>query len=288
MLECRVRSGTSPSLCGWSEYVSPSTPPKKYRVQSYTEDFYFCAGSQGIICNGDPGFLSRNHDQVTSSSSSYSSTTCGKTIVGTRNFGSDVAAAPCTQYPGPLSSSDAGHSADANMTGAPAQTGFANTAQSATSLTYGPSGACAFAGGTTYLNVTSGLRTWTLSDEDTEADAIARFQAANSFGSWLEVGVDCSVPACCLAKYEERTAGFSFGYQDAQFKVIATGLTPSTNYDALVRIYRREYGVGDYELYDTMIVPGTTDGSGNFEVTDDVPNDVGYETYAAWASVQLA
>jgi hypothetical protein len=281
-LECRTRSG-NPALCGYQEYVSASTPPKKYRVQTYNEDKQNCSYI-GTGCAADPH--GSTHSTVVNATSTYSSTTCGVTNVGTRNFGGSTDSGACVDYTGSLGSSQASGDESDDMTGAPAVTFFTLTTSTATHLLYTGNNTCTDRGGNS--NIVRGTSDWALTVEDTESDAIARFQAGTSFGSWLEVGVDCSVPDCCLAQYEPRTSGFSFVYADAQYRVTASGLLANTNYEARVKIYRRTYGSGSYTLYQTAIVSGTTDGSGNFSVTGDVPNDRGYDTYAGSALIFLA
>lgn len=279
-LECRTRSGT-PTICGHSEYTAtPSVPPKKYRVQTNTQDFQLCNGGEAQVCSGSAGSVGRTHVVVTTSSSTYSATTCGKTIAGTRTYGGDVGSS-CVAYGGSLPSSDSSHCADCDMSGAnPTVTGFTRTTFTTTSLIFQASNVCYFASPGNWGKIMSGDYTFGLSVEDTEADAITRFQAATAFGSWVTVGGGCSNPACCLAQYESRTSGFSFTYADAEWKATASGLTPSHAYDCHVDIYRRAYGSGSYVLYQTLVVGGTSDGSGNIEVTGDVPNDAGYDTYA--------
>jgi len=49
-----------------------------------------------------------------------------------------------------------------------------------------------------------------------------------------------------------------------------------------VNIYRRLYGVGSYSLFETLEISGTTDSLGNLDLgLFDVPNEEGYESYAA-------
>lgn len=132
-----------------------------------------------------------------------------------------------------------------------------------------------------------------LSDEDTEADAIARLLASDdgAWSSWRVVGDGtggtCVNPACCTALIEARGDSASFLYQESQWRVTKGGLTPSAAYEAHVAIWRREYGsLGPYIKYATMIVPGTANGSGNIQIDGTVPNDAGYETYAAAACLE--
>lgn len=132
----------------------------------------------------------------------------------------------------------------------------------------------------------TGTRTETLTEEDTEQDAIDRLLAASSWSEWREPSYLCTQPSCCLAKYQDRD-GFTIDYQDCQWKVVRTGLTPSTSYIVKVQIWRREYGVGTFVLYATLEETVMTDGAGNLEKIGDVPNDLGYESYAHSACVLI-
>ena len=111
-----------------------------------------------------------------------------------------------------------------------------------------------------------------LTNEDTESDAITRLLAGSSWSAWAG-GIQ-------LAQYEQRTSGFSFAYQDAEYRARLAGLTPLTTYNADIQIYRRVYGTGAYVLYQVITISGTTDGGGNFSEIGSVPNDPGYQTYA--------
>lgn len=144
-------------------------------------------------------------------------------------------------------------------------------------------------GGYLRCPVPGDFRKYELTIEDTEADAIARLQAATSFGSWIASGgIGCAgtPPPCCLAKYQSRTTGFDIAYADAEARVTATGLSPSVGYTAKIELYRRPYGSGSFAHYQTATVTGVSDGSGNLTTTTaTVTNTKGYETYAATSSL---
>jgi hypothetical protein len=84
-----------------------------------------------------------------------------------------------------------------------------------------------------------------------------------------------------LARWQNRTSGFNLVYQEAQWRLVFTGLAASTAYAVQVKMYRRTYGTGGYTLYQTQTAQGTSDGSGNLTLSGDVPNAYGYETYAS-------
>lgn len=282
-LECRTRGGTA-TLVGHDEFTSPSTPPKKYRDMSVSGYWATCDYS-GFGCTGH---VDANRMEY-AGTCNYSATTGSATNTFNRKYGvnTDCNTPPTTSaYDNPLC--ERPYTPDTGSNGDYPSIATITTSGLTRKWDYenGTWAPCTQAGGV--YRTWHGEVDWVLSTEDTEADAIARLVAGTSWGSWLTVGGGCSLPACCLANYEPRTAGFSFAYQEAQLRVTASGLTPSTNYDAVVPIYRRTYGSGSYAVYELLIVSGTTDGSGNFSVTTDVPNARGYDSYAGSPIVVLA
>lgn len=268
-LQCRVRSGTV-TICGHSEYTSPSTPPRKYLTQTASGGEYWC-GRSGGGCTGSYTNQSKN---VYAGTFVYNASTCATTNTQTKKFYGDGAAGSCTGDAPTLYSTDA---MAANW--AP---GFIDAGPTLTTTptnkTWDFSGVCAY--GASF----NGTAASDLTDEDVESAAISRFNAANAFGSWTNSGAGgCTgtPPSCCLAKYESRTSGFSFAYAEAEARVTATGLTPSTLYTAKIELYRRTYGSGTYVLYQTVETTGTSDGGGNLTTgAITVTNTKGYETYA--------
>jgi hypothetical protein len=130
-----------------------------------------------------------------------------------------------------------------------------------------------------------GTVTETLSDEDTETDAIGRLLAGAGgvWGSWNPVGDGtggtCLPSACCLTSYQIRTSGDSFAYEEAQWKAEWASLQPSPMYFTQLHVMRRVYGINPYVAYQTMLISGTSDALGNLELIVDVPNLRGYDTY---------
>lgn len=126
----------------------------------------------------------------------------------------------------------------------------------------------------------------TLSNEDTEANAIARLMAgaAGTWTSWTPTGDGtggtCLPGTCCLARWEERETGFDFAYQDAEWRVQRTGLTPSTTYTLKVELWRRPFGTGSFALYGVQYFTAMTDGAGDLDADGPVDNEMGFETYA--------
>ena len=148
------------------------------------------------------------------------------------------------------------------------------------------------------VRITAGVNLWrrvvggplvdTLSDEDSDADAITRLLAGagGTWGSWIGTGDGtggtCVPSSCCLARWEERTTDFDFEYHEAEWRVQRTGLTPSASYSIRVHLYRRAFGVGAYVLFGYQTFGAMTDGAGNLDVDGPVDNEQGFETYAGF------
>lgn len=263
---CRTRGGTA-TLCGLEEYTSPSSPPKKYRTGTITKNTHSTSTSDGFtVCNPGPFSCMANRT----------------TIEGTLSFSAlDCSITECpveTRYTQPSPSScDLEEGEPEEFCGADAEilacggsptvtpTSWTETRSESGELSCGEG----VAGDYTFECSSNG----SLSDEDTDADAIARAQTS-AWGEWGEV---------CSATWEQRVSGFSFAYQDAQWRITESGLTPSTSYDFTVEYWRRPYGggPGDWVLFATLALSESTDGSGDLITTEeDIPNVAGYETEA--------
>lgn len=271
-MECRQRGGTA-SLVGCPEIVNTSTPPRSYRhgtINGSTESRNYglnpCFSTYGTsICNY-------------SGTTQYDKATGVVTYGGVNEcdgvtFGVGV---PC--YAGCPSSCTEVFSCT--------QTGW----------TTAPSGVCCY-NGANYILTVNAARTAVFDDEDLESDAVARLLAGagGTWGSWNLTGdgvSGCLPQICCLAQWQTRTTGFSFAYNEGQFRISNSSgsLAPSSNYNCKVKIYRRVSGVvGPFFLYQTLVFPVTTDGSGDIApFAGDVPNDQGFETYSGSAGFFLA
>jgi hypothetical protein len=118
--------------------------------------------------------------------------------------------------------------------------------------------------------------TETLSEEDTEDDATGRaFAGGVNWTAWAEV---TTAQTQARSFYEART-GFSFAYQEAEYRFTSSSAAPSVEYVATFNVYRRAYGGGAWTLYATGTDSATSDGSGNLTISGAVPNTVGWETY---------
>lgn len=262
-LFCRTRGGIA-ALVGCAEFV-PSNPVRAYRLATASGSAT-TKGYAGPVCAGvETNTVTCVYTGFTQYDPSTGVPTNGGSLV-------------CNGIP--------------SGTGCPCSFNDAcniNFTFSATVATEGLTNACCPDGSTgNSLKSTATTFKATLTDEDLESDAIARLLAGTGgiWSSWNPIGDGtggtCLADSCCEAEYEQRTASFSFGYQESQFKADMTLLDPSTNYVLSMKLYRRLYGsLGPWSLVLTSNYGFTSDALGTAEVTDDVPNLEGYETYMA-------
>lgn len=285
-LQCRVRGGTA-ELCGHSEFPNAtggvSVPPKKYRTKTASGTLEDCAYSTSSCTGSQSGAK-----YVYSGSCTYNISTCAAT--NTLNYKEYNNAGTC---PASTLSSDTAQLCSWGDSTSPSSTScLMDVTVTKTRVDRTGTGTCCSSGSSS--TVRTGSMYWELTDEDTEADAIARLLAGagGTWGAWTASGATgCTgtPPSCCLAKYESRTSGFTFEYYESEARVVATGLTPSTNYNIKIELYRRAYGSGTYEWYQTASTSAMSDGSGNLTSSGvTVTNTKGYETYAKVSSIYPA
>lgn len=246
-LTCRTKGGLA-ALCGHAEFASPSTPPLLYHTltangtnvsANYTDS--------GCTVPAVPSGNSCTH----AGSVVYDADDCS--VVTSGGF-------TCTGGQSGGVTTDLGSS---NC--------FITVSKTPTTQSAAPTGFCCPDGGIFSKQVTFGL-ILTLSDEDTEEQAIARLLASVD---WSDYGANCA------AGWEPRTIATTFLYQEAEFKVDMSSLTPGGNYLLKLKVYRSVWGMGDFVLLYTLIYPVTADGSGNAQVTGTIPNDNGFDTMVA-------
>jgi hypothetical protein len=261
-LQCRNRGGTA-TLCGYSEYTSASTPPKKYRIKTlsgttvgdvWTDTTCDTFGCQSVDTFSGTCYYNSSNCTLTENGRRVRTGSCPNENVATCAIGVFIS-------------------------------GGDTEVLTQTTRTILNSLNCIPDVSTSFSRPSNPTAAETLSDEDTDQDAIDRLLAGagGTWSAWFDAGgTGCTgvPPPCCLARWEERTTGFSFTYQESQYRVTASGLNPSTSYTARVEIYRRTFGSGTYTLFQTLTVNGTTDGSGDFSEDGDVPNEEGFESYA--------
>lgn len=118
----------------------------------------------------------------------------------------------------------------------------------------------------------TGNATATLTNEDTDDNAIVRLLNDSDWGP-------CTGIPCCLAQWQVRT-GQDFIYNEARWALTFSGLNPGQRYGSIVETFRRVYGVGSYVPFQTIMVTGTADGTGNLVINGIVPNEIGFQTFA--------
>lgn len=262
-LECRTRGGTA-TLCGYSEFTSPSTPPKKYRTMTHSGE------RLGIIHNEFPGCVTVfcSFTDTYAGSSIFAEANCAPSSSGTRTRTGSCSSNGVFAFNG-INAGNINDTDTIHLT--------------ATTRTVTSTLACSFG----FRRPSQPTQIDELIDEDTEADAITRLLAGGggTWSAWTATGdgsgSTCIPSSCCLARWQERTSGFSFAYQEAEFRARITGLTPGAEREVLIQVYRRAYGAGSYELFQTLSYIETADGAGEIEIIDEVPNLLGYETYVS-------
>ncbi len=281
-MECRTRGGEA-ELCGFPEYGTPSSPPKYYRtktIDGYRPVCDYLKTTANVVC-GAPNEFSARDGQRWGGFCSYNSLDCSFTSntfskYDFFNTGGCSAVEPTTNVSAPACSADPNVSSGGGWVDPPVIT--------TTSQEWEARSEC-YETGSTYRQEMGGYWINELSDEDTEDDAINRLLSGGggTWGSWIAqgaTGCDTVPPACCLAKYQQRT-GDSFIYQEAEWRVIVTGLSPGSSYSIEVDYWRSAYGANSFSLFQTLTYVSSADGSGIATFTGAVPNEVGYETYPA-------
>lgn len=263
----RSKGGTA-TILGYSEYVSPSTPPKKYTLKTFSgvRDARFTSATAD--CSGSPSCWITD---TLSGTCTWNLTTNSEDNTGGQ-YNRVQTAPTCTGTlaPGVYPSNTIG--SPSTLVG-DSQT-FTQTTNSISNLLF----PCYSDGGQS-LKRTACNPEEVISVEDTESAAISRLMASTSYSSWATVVTQGGIKSL----YEARTTGFAQQYQYAQWQVGLTGLTPLTIYNGSAIVYRRLQGTsGAWAFVSTQVLSGSTDISGNF--TDgpfDLPEARGYE-YTVW------
>lgn len=227
-LACSSESGVG-TLCGYSEYTSPSTPPKKYRVQTISGYSRVCQGTSA--CPG--GIFGHSWaDNIYSGTYSYSAVDCSETNAENMEIFWNLALGV------PYTCGDSGVFFSNNAVAGPSF----NTHAAFQGLDPGNAEVLTQTTGSTVANevcdyngvagqILYGTVSKALSDEDTEADAMAR--------ATLTPG------ASCIAAVESRGAGdFVFNFVAVAYDLNCTGLFPGQNYHVSVDLVEEDYGGG--------------------------------------------
>lgn len=254
--ECRTRGGTA-TLCGFSEFVSPSTPPKKYLTNAINEAFVWCTYGSNV-CSGTAARFQLSMN----GSAQYTAANCA---LATINYSTRNDTGVCGTPGGSFTVTQR-----SRLVYDPAFM-VLNT-NTATLREVGPRPACYNFSGGSHVTA-SGSGSETLSNEDTEADAITRLQAASSWSNWTAANT-----TSCAAWWQERTSGFNIAYQEAEFRSTIT-IPNNVTGTVKVGVFRSVYGAGSFSLYSTSVFSVTGNGSNEDNISMNVPNERGYETY---------
>ncbi len=287
-------------LCGFSEYtdggaIVPSTPPKKYRketlVRSNDEYTYGCSEA----CEQYYGKVAVDNSYT--ASKTYDATTCNTTtdapgpgiIVGTSTIwtkGGDQCVKDCG---GGITLTDRPYSV-LSVSDILANQDFieeAGTVSSTTTSTYSTSYQNLFNNGSgtcqycdpKVSNEGSELRDWTLTIEDTEADAIAR--ETPTTGTF------------CSSLWETRSTGFSFTKRTSEYTIECGDLVIGLKYEVTPLIRKRTAVIDSYGAWeDVTVTPITFTATAKTETIDDAGNPIeldhvqGYEYEITGANIE--
>jgi hypothetical protein len=285
-ISCKERGGTA-ELCGFSEFTTPSDPPKKYRQY----------GAAGTLCDDDKVYapdrsLSCSLGSVANSSletfsgvHSFDPVTCVQDPQLQRCIKVSGAAVPCASIsisPGDCSTFfPTGFGSEFGSP--PFYGGIAmDYSVSPTSQAWTMIGPCTLIGspGSEVGRTITGVVGVTLLDEDTEEDANARLLA--TLLDWEDIDpVECSVLPCCEAIYTKREEPdpFEWSYQEARCDLHIEGLTAGgfaairahiwkTDHDTLIS---SEHSILQFETY--------ADGFGGADFAFELPIERGFTTY---------
>ncbi len=237
-LEINAKGG-NPAVKGWSEFTDPSTPPKKYLLATADQAtawdrFTDACVTPDAIPNGNTSTTGAlTYDPVTDAISG--AVTHHSSLSGTTYIYDVTAAAPSCGV------------------------GVTNTKTTNTLYVDG-SPCCGPEAGVTYKHtVASGG--WTLSNEDTEENAIIRWDAATEWGGWS------SSQPWPIARYQARTA-FNWAYLKFKARGAWSGASEYWLYHIALVMEGREDGVGDWVEEETISSYQYADGDGHLALPE--------------------
>ena len=244
-----VSESISPELCGYSEYVSPTTPPKKYRTETQTNSF----GSYTRNKCCQPSFTDPYEvqlsliDQSTSDytlTSTYNISTCALTSVIVRGNATRTIYQYCDGEP----------TGTFNRTYSDSCGGFVGnvTLDPTTSTTKGE--VCAL---TQLFNASAeeecegsvqvslnGTGSTVLSSEDLDADAVNRETPS--------AGTSCS------SLWSTRDTGFSWTKRTSSYVIECASLVVGVEYEVAPLIRRRTAVIGSEGAWEDVTVSAIT------------------------------
>lgn len=260
-LELQTKGATA-TMCGFEEYSSPSSPPRKYRTQTLSGSCSVCRG--GRVCGGSGSGV---QSESFSGTYKFDASSCGETNAQDNLFTNDDPDNNGDKACGYTGSGT--HFTPGASFGGPNTVGILSFSVSSapTSVQWNDT-ACNTGGYNAVSNVKKQL-----SDEDTIDSAIARANAG--IGSWTPCSGGGS--SCSAFKAARGSGVFSASYRSTQVRVTVTYLTPGTSYTVTIQLQRRVNGVGSFSDYATLTVVFTASASSYTSSWIDVPVDEGYE-----------
>lgn len=214
------------TLIGFSEYTTPSSPPKKYRVQTFSGNIstrgYGAAGCVNPTAFGYTDAAPTGDTRYNALTGALSQTQWNRS----GNYLSSGGTSGCAVDPSTIFNQGlfgAGSTLDT------AQASSVTTAPTFQSATFPGCPVCNAVGG--FSNRRAGTMSRTLSEEDTEDDAIVR--AAKTAGTSNQ------------AYRELRGAGdFTFQFREVEITLDFTGLYVGQSYQATIDLNTENYGGG--------------------------------------------
>lgn len=217
-LECESAAGMA-TLCGFSEFATPSIPPKKYRKKTLSGLVARCNYSSSANCMAESSPQGSDGYNTNGTTYEYGVSDCAIVRSGQIDVFQDIGLCPAVTL--------VGVNTDPNF--APTDTVQIGVNTTPTSITSFSKGSCIFSA-TVYSKVTT-TQAATLSVEDTEAAAIAR--------ATITPGISCT------ALRQQRGAGqFSFAFRNVSFELPCIDLIEGSAYRATVNILEENYGGG--------------------------------------------
>lgn len=276
--EYQSKTGTY-TLCGKEEFVTPSIPPRKFRTLTVGGSLVICNyGNWGVTpaCQlGPHPSLNGQYTNQYSGAISYNASTCA--VTDTTQKLQDNANVYCGDAP---SLTNVGH-VTTSVESVTSGTALNKTENQTTR--FQTSDFSCVEGGILHAPYPERVTTCSsydeLTNEDTEADAIAR---ANALLGW-------DSPAKTVALNETRGAGdFSASYVYVEWRAEVTGLMATYVYSAKARYGRRAYGTSDpFDFFAEGSVSFTATGGTEYTPWEAIPNESGYETNILSARVCL-
>jgi hypothetical protein len=256
-VSCKLQGGTA-TLIGFSEFASPSSPPKKYlhyaMSGTITASFYATGDCSGSITGTESTTLSGTavYDLVTGGLTD----TTNAHVVDTP--GSTTDTSPATKV-STCPASDCRFTWTCSATNARADNNGS---------------ACCNLAGNNETN--SGSFTHALTVEDSEENAIARLEA--SFADWSTI-TGGSIGTGCSSSWAIRTTGFSFAYSKARVFITGSGYSDTWAYTMIFDLMERDAGSSDPFTKVGEISVDLPTTSGAIDTYFDVPQSRGKERY---------